>query len=391
MSIPESFYRQSIDLNRYSNRIAREIVTNYNNVILDLTYQLATIDEVTSPVAVARIRALLSQFKESLENWSVEGTSYMADQLQSLAIFQTEFVANELQKVLPVGAANVNTVQVSGNFARSLVYTDPTRINVFTLPTLESQVRRTFSLTAAKGSVITLPSGEVIEKAFRGIASAQADLISREIRVGITQGESMSKIAKRLRGRLQFGANQEMTARAQALAGGTGIKLANNQVRTIVRTSVNQVQTMANQSVYAANQDITKKYEYVATLDARTTALCGSLDGKKFRYGEGPEPPQHFNCRSTTVPIIDDEDLRRRFPDTRPSEVGRVPQDLSYPDWLKRNPNMQTQALGNKKRFFNYLINTKNKSPRDALRQILRDDGTELSLTDLIKKYPKAI
>ena len=391
MSIPESFYRQSIDLNRYSNRIAREIVTNYNNVILDLTYQLATIDEVTSPVAVARIRAMLTQFKESLENWSVEGTSYMADQLQSLAIFQTEFVANELQKVLPVGAANVNTVQVSGNFARSLVYTDPTRINVFTLPSLESQVRRTFSLTAAKGSVITLPSGEVIEKAFRGIASSQADFISREIRVGITQGESMSKIAKRLRGRLQFGANQEMTARAQSLAGGTGMKLANNQVRTIVRTSVNQVRTMANQSVYAANQDITKKYEYVATLDTRTTALCGSLDGKKFRYGEGPEPPQHFNCRSTTVPIIDDEDLRRRFPDTRPSEVGRVPQDLSYPDWLKRNPNMQTQALGNKKRFFNYLINTKNKSPRDALRQILRDDGTELSLTDLIKKYPKAI
>ena len=391
MSIPESFYRQSIDLNRYSNRIAREIVTNYNNVILDLTFKLSTIDEVTSPATVARIRAMLAQFKESLEGWSVEGTAYMADQLQSLAVFQTEFVASELQKVLPVGAANVNTVQVSSNFARSLVYTDPTRINVFTLPTLESQVRRTFSLTAAKGSVITLPSGEVIEKAFRGIASAQADFISREIRVGITEGESIAKIAKRLRGRLQFGANQEMTARAQALAGGTGMKLANNQVRTIVRTSVNQVQTMANQAVYSANQDITKKYEYVATLDARTTALCGSLDGKKFKYGEGPEPPQHFNCRSTTVPIIDDDDLRRRFPDTRPSEVGRVPQDLSYPDWLKRNPNMQTQALGNKKRFFNYLINTKNKSPRDALRQILRDDGTELSLTDLIKKYPKAI
>ena len=390
MSIPESFYRQSIDLNRYSNRIARQIVTNYNNVILDLTNKLATIDEVTSPATVARIRAMLAQFKESLEGWSVEGTAYMADQLQSLAVFQTEFVASELQKVLPVGATNVNTVQVSGNFARSLVYTDPTRINVFTLPTLESQVRRTFSLTAAKGSVITLPSGEVIEKAFRGIASAQADFISREIRVGITEGESIAKIARRRRGRLQFGANQEMTARAQALAGGTGMKLANNQVRTIVRTSVNQVQTMANQAVYSANQDITKKYEYVATLDARTTALCGSLDGKKFKYGEGPEPPQHFNCRSTTVPIIDDDDLRRRFPDTRPSEVGRVPQDLTYPDWLKRNPNMQTQALGNKKRFFNYLINTKNKSPRDALRQILRDDGTELSLTDLIKKYPKA-
>ena len=391
MSIPESFYRQSIDLNRYSNRISREIVTNYNDVILDLTYKLATIDEVNNPATVARIRSMLAQFKESLENWSVEGTAYMTDQLQSLAVFQTEFVANELQKVLPRGAVNVNTVQVSEDFARSLIYTDPTRINVFTLPTLESQVQRTFSLTAAKGSVITLPSGEVVEKAFRGIASTQADFISRQIRVGVTEGESMAKIAKRLRGKLQFGSNQEMTARAQALAGGSGMKLANNQVRTIVRTSVNQVQTMANQAVYSANQDVTKKYEYVATLDARTSAICGSLDGKTFKYGEGPMPPQHFNCRSTTVPIIDDEDLRKKFPDTRPSEKGRVPQNESYPNWLKKNPDMQTEALGNKKPFFNYLINKKNKSPREALRQILRDDGTELSLKDLIKKYPKAI
>jgi SPP1 gp7 family putative phage head morphogenesis protein len=391
MSIPESFYRQSIDLNRYSNRVSRQIVTNYNDVILDLTYKLATIDEVRSPATDARIRSMLAQFKESLENWSVEGTAYMTDQLQSLAIFQTEFVANELQKVLPRGAANVNTVQVSNDFARSLVYTDPTRINVFTLPTLESQVQRTFSLTAAKGSVITLPSGEVVEKAFRGIASTQADFISRQIRVGVTEGESMAKIAKRLRGRLQFGANQEMTARAQALAGGSGMKLANNQVRTIVRTSVNQVQTMANQAVYSANQEVTKRYEYVATLDSNTTALCGSLDGKTFRYGEGPIPPQHFNCRSTTVPIIDDEDLRKQYPDTRPSAKGRVPQNESYPNWLKKNPDMQTEALGNKKPFFNYLINKKNKSPREALRQIIRDDGTELSLTDLIKKYPKAI
>jgi len=391
MSIPESFYRESIDLNRYSNRVARQIVTNYNNVILDLTNKLATIDEVTAPATVARIRSMLAQFKESLEGWSVEGTRYMADQMQSLAVFQTDFVANELQKVLPRGAANVNTVQVSADFARSIVYTDPTQVNILTLPTLESQVGRTFNLTAAKGSTITLPSGQVIEKAFRGIASSQADLISREVRVGITEGESLTKISRRLRGRLQFGRNQEMTAKAQALAGGSGIKLANNQVRTIVRTTVNQVQTMASQEVYAANQDVTQRYEYVATLDSKTTALCGSLDGKTFKYGEGPMPPQHFNCRSTTVPVIDDEDLRRKFPDTRPSSVGRVSQNESYPDWLNKNPSMQTEALGNKKPFFNYLVKTKNKSPREALRQIIRDDGSELSLKDLIKKYPKAI
>lgn len=392
MSIPESFYREAIDLNRYTNRVAREIVTNYNNVILDLTNKLATIDEVTAPATVARIRSMLLQMKESLEGWSVEGTAYLTDQMQSLALFQNDFVVNELQKALPIGAANVNSVQISGDFARSIVYTDPTEINIFTLPSdLESQVKRTFNLTAAKGSAITLPNGQVVEKAFRGIAAEQAEFISREIRVGITEGESISKIARRLRGKLQFGENQVMTAKAQTLAGGTGTKLANNQVTTIVRTSVNQVQNMASQAVYAANQDVTKKYEYVAILDGRTTALCGSLDGQHFPYGKGPEPPQHFNCRSSTVPVIDDEDLRRRFPNTRPSEIGRVPQDVSYPNWLRDNPSMQDKALGNKKPFFNYLISTKNKSPREALRAIISTDGSELSLKDLIDKYPKAI
>jgi len=391
MSIPESFYREAIDLNRFSNRISRQIVTNYNNIILDLTYKLGTLDEVTAPASKARVRSMLLQLKESLEGWSVKNTAYMTDQLQSLALFQSDFVRNELQKALPVGAVNVNSVQISSDFARSLVYTDPTQINVLTLPTLESQVNRTFSLTAAKGSTITLPNGKVIEKAFRGIAVSQAELITRQVTVGIEEGESITKIARRLRGRLQFGKNQKMTARAQALAGGTGMRLSNKQVMTIVRTSVNQVQNTTSQAVYAANQNVTQKYEYVSVLDGNTTALCGSLDGKTFKYGEGPMPPQHFNCRSTTVPVIDDDELRKMFPDTRPSSVGRVSQDESYPDWLKKNPSMQTQALGNKKPFFNYLIKTKNKSPREALRQIIRDDGTELSLTDLIKKYPKAI
>ena len=391
MSTPETFYREAIDLNRYSNQVARQIVTNYNNVILDLTNKLATIDEVTAPATVARIRSMLVQMKESLESWSNTSSIYLADELQGLAVFQTEFVKDQLQKVLPKGAVGVNTVKISPNFAQSVVFTDPTEVNILTLPTdLETTVQRTFALTAAKGSAITLPSGQVVAKAFRGISTKQAELISSQIRIGITEGESIPKIAKRLRGRLQFGANQEMTAKAQRFAGGDGMRLANTQVMTIVRTSVNQVQNAVSQASYSANQDVTQRYQYVATLDARTSKICASLDGRIFKYNEGPLPPQHFNCRSTTIPIIDDEDLRKKFPDTRPSAVGRVPQNLSYPDWLKDNPSMQTKALGNKKPFFNYLIEKKRKSPRDALRLIIKDDGTELTLKELAKKYPNA-
>ena len=154
MSIPESFYREAIDLNRYSNRIARRIVTNYNDIILDLTFKLATIDEVTSPATVARIRSMLLQMKESLEGWSVENTAYVADQLQSLSLFQSDFVRNELQKALPVGAANVNSVQISGDFARSIVYTDPTEINVLTLPTLCQKLKNILKIMLLEKSNI---------------------------------------------------------------------------------------------------------------------------------------------------------------------------------------------------------------------------------------------
>ena len=276
MSVPESFYRETIDLNRFSNRVARQIITNYNDVILDLTNQLATIDEVTAPATVARIRAMLASMKASLETWSGTSTAVMIEQVNSLALFQTEFIASELKKVFPSGTLPINVVSVSPDFARSLVLTDPNQINILNLPNqFEDAVQRKFSLTAVKGAEITLPSGAIVEKAFRGIAESQADLIATQVRVGITEGESMNKIAKRLRGRLQFGANQEMTAKAQRLAGGTGTKLANNQVMTIVRTTVNQVQNAASQAVYKANRDVTEKYQYVAILDSKTSIICG--------------------------------------------------------------------------------------------------------------------
>jgi uncharacterized protein with gpF-like domain len=57
--------------------------------------------------------------------------------------------------------------------------------------------------------------------------------------------------------------------------------------------------------VYEANQDVTKKYQYVATLDSLTSPICRALDGQEFPYGKGPTPPQHFNCRSKVVAVID--------------------------------------------------------------------------------------
>jgi SPP1 gp7 family putative phage head morphogenesis protein len=395
MATPSSLYRNAIDLNRFSNSVSRQIVSSYNDIIIDAVNQLRTIDELAAPVKAARLRAILAQLKTSLGTWSTASVQSVATELQGLSLLQSDFVTDQLRRALPVGARNiVNTVEISPQFAQSVVTTDPTQINVVTLSDdLVAAVQgapQTYSLTAAKGATITLPNGEVVTKAFNGIVESQAELFSQVVRNGLLTGETTPDIAKRLIGRLEIG--QKGSVRQIAETGGQATKAANHQVMTLVRTSINQVANAASQQVYEANQDITKKYKYVATLDARTSPICRALDGKEFPYGKGPTPPQHFNCRSTTVPVIDYEELgfTPPPPGRRASMDGQVPAEQTYGQWLEKQPRaVQAEVLGKEKvRYFELL--SEKYGPQNAIVKLVRDDGSELTLQQLQRRYGAA-
>jgi SPP1 gp7 family putative phage head morphogenesis protein len=391
MSTPAALYRNAIDLNRYSNSVARRVINAYNDIIIDAADQLRTIDDLAAPVKAARLRSILAQLKDSLATWAGDATELTATELQGLAELQSEFVTDQLRKVLPAGSRDaVRTVEISPQFAQSVVTTDPTQINVVALSDdLFAAVQgapATFSLTAAKGATITLPNGEVLTKAFRGIAVDQAERFSQVVRNGLLTGETTPSIAKRLIGNLQFG-EEAKTVRQLVAAGGQATAVADNQVMALVRTSINQVANSASQQVYEANQDITKKYRYVATLDSRTSSICAALDGREFPYGKGPTPPQHFNCRSTTVPIIDPDILPPSTTAKRASADGPVPINTSYGQWLKDQPlKTQQDVLGpGKVPYFNRLVD--KYGARDAMAKLVRDDGAELTLDQLRKRY----
>jgi SPP1 gp7 family putative phage head morphogenesis protein len=399
MSTPAALYRNAIDLNRYSNSVARRVINAYNDIIIDATNQLRVIDDLTAPDKAARLRGILAQLKQSLATWSGDATELTATELQGLAELQSEFVTDQLRKVLPAGSRDaVRTVEISPQFAQSVVTTDPTQLNVVALSDdLFAAVQgapATFSLTAAKGATITLPNGEVLEKAFRGVAVDQAERFSQVVRNGLLTGETTPSIAKRLIGNLQFG-EEAKTVRQLVAAGGQATAVADNQVMALVRTSINQVANSASQQVYEANQDITKKYRYVATLDSRTSSICAALDGREFPYGKGPMPPQHFNCRSTTVPIIDPDILPPSTIAKRASADGPVPINTSYGQWLAEKHQAETNAdvrarhektLGpGKVPYFNRLVD--KYGARDAMAKLVRDDGSELTLDQLRKRY----
>ena len=98
------FYRNAIDLNRYSNGVARRIVRAYNDVILDTTERLAALDPSSAPQTAARLRAILAQLKESLATWSGDSTMLMTEELQGLAVLQSDFMVQQLRDLQPPGA-----------------------------------------------------------------------------------------------------------------------------------------------------------------------------------------------------------------------------------------------------------------------------------------------
>jgi SPP1 gp7 family putative phage head morphogenesis protein len=417
MSIPEVFFRETIDLNRFSNAVAKKYAVTYNEVILNAAKQLREIDErqvaeiakggarIIAPQTRKRLRAIIKQAKDSLNTWSGVTARDFKKELQGITLLQRDFIVNELKKVTASGDVPINSVAISPKYAESVIMTDPTQINIFTTEQFKEDAFKRFGagkfeLTATQGSAVTLPNGETVNKAFRGIAASSQEKLALAIRSGVFSGETTQQIARRLVGDLNFADFGPLSVKQLAASGGELTKLANHQIQTIVRTSVNQVQNQASQAVYAANRKVAPKYEYVATLDSKTTPICQRLDGQQFAYNKGPTPPQHFNCRSTTVPVVDFDGLQKKYSglekppetalDTRPSITGRVPQNVAYGDWLlNQKKDLQIKTLGNEQRvrFFKRLANKKGSSGQKALRQIIRTDGTEKTLDQIKKEY----
>lgn len=115
----------------------------------------------------------------------------------------------------------------------------------------------------------------------------------------------------------------------------------------IVRTSIQHVASTARFETWNANADIITGYRWISVLDGHTTAQCRSLDGQVFKLGEGPVPPIHINCRSTTVAQLDDRFDVLSKGATRASADGPVASKTTYYTWLKRQPAaFQDSVLG---------------------------------------------
>lgn len=142
--------------------------------------------------------------------------------------------------------------------------------------------------------------GKTMRQWAKGVREADLNRILQQIKIGVVQGEPTDQIARRIVG----------TVRARGTNGVTEISRRN--AAAITRTAINAFANAARAEVFGLNSDLFSEEVYAATLDSRTTPICRSLDGQRFKVGEGPRPPMHFNCRSIRVAVFNGEVLGDR-------------------------------------------------------------------------------
>lgn len=214
-----------------------------------------------------------------------------------------------------------------------------------------------------------------------------------------TFGQQIASISilqqRRIKGIVKQGMteNKAMVNIAQEV-GKSGLLLSTAQLQTLTRTAITETSNYVSNTTYKLNDDVVQGYQYVATLDSRTSLICARLDSKVYALTNknAPQPPQHFNCRSTTIPVIkstnqllntNNNRLQKRkiagLSDSRRASInGQVPAKTTYADWLKDQPNeVKLAVLGNQKRV------TLFNSGKVKFSQFSNKDGKLISLKQL--------
>lgn len=202
---------------------------------------------------------------------------------------------------------------------------------------------RQFDARKAMSKVLNMPldmDGSLLEPFLKGESEKYAREVSNLVRQAWSDGLTNDEAVRRLLGTKSRRYKDGEMARIR------------RKMATTIRTSTTHVNSAAQQVFYAENDDVVDGYRWVSTLDGSTSPICRSLDGRVYKIDDkkAPRPPVHPNCRSTTVPDLNDEFDWLSEGATRSSNNGPVDESETYYSWLKRQPkNFQDDVLGKKR------------------------------------------
>ena len=183
----------------------------------------------------------------------------------------------------------------------------------------------------------TLINGSTIQETVARFADDFDGKITQQLRIGISNGETIS----------------QLTQRARVVINNKAVN-----AQTIARTVQTAVSAEVREATFEENEDIVKGYEWVSVLDTRTSTICKALDGTVYKLDDPKRrvPPAHPNCRSTITPVLKSwKELGIKANELsagsrRTMDGSSISAELDYGDWLKtQKDSVQDEALGKAK------------------------------------------
>jgi len=346
--IVDAAISHQIGLQRYGSGVSRRVLALLNRVDADLFAQLSVALERMPPdsFSVQRLDQMLVEVNRlNAEAYKAAGEE-LDKALLELAGYEASYQHKMLQSVLPAQVAEALTLAtVPANQAYAAAMARPFQ-------------------------------GKLLREALKDVEAAKAIRIRDAIRMAFVEGETISQMVRRLRG-----------TRTNGYADGL-LEIDRRGAEALVRTAVNHTANFARQAVFEANADIVQGWQFLAVLDGRTSVTCAGISEKAEIYpiGRGPQPPRHWNCRSTAIPVLTSawealglskSDIE---PSTQASMDGQIAGDITYGQWLRGKPaEFQDEILGV----------TKGRLFREGgltLDRFVDSKGREYSLDELRKR-----
>jgi len=292
-------------------------------------------------------RALLSLYEKKLDNDLTKIMSSHKKRLVSSTLKNGNKNVNALNRALRLETRKTyRKIYKDGISELKALANTSSKFHNNTLKESLGKIYRSKVYSGLKVNDLIINSAGTYSQQIASISLSQQRRIKDIIKKGMMENLAVNQIAKNV---------------------GNSIDLPSAQLKTLTRTAITETSTSISNATYKLNEDVIDGYQYVATLDARTSLICGRLDGKVFRLDDkrGIRPPQHFNCRSTTVPIVKSyEDLRdtksSRISKRRLSRVskskraslnGQVPSETNFAKFLsEQDYDFKLAVLGDKRR-----------------------------------------
>lgn len=311
----------------------------------DIVHKLGV--EKMSQLTRKQLLELLGQIKAATENITADAARVMSNRLNDVAWYSAEFEQKALQKATKAGAPDI---------------------------VLPSQRR---IVNYVMGNPMT-GSGKTVSSFFNEWSTRQVSTLMDAARKGYANGWTTGELLQQLAG----------TKKVNYQDGLIGGK-ARRELEAAIRTSVQHVSSQARMAVWEDNADMMDGYRWVSTLDGHTTSECRALDGQVFPIdGDGPVPPIHINCRSTTVAELGDEFAYLNKGATRSSANGYVDADMTYYEWLGQQPaSFQDEAIGPVR---GQLFRDGGLSAEDFAKMSLNKNFEPLTLDEMRAKEPVA-